>query len=101
LYAGYALPFLRPDAFPAFWAGVRKQVRPGGLIVVNFFGPRDSWQGRDEMSFIDLGAVKELAEGLELIAIDEEDKDGDSFLGPKHWHVFDLIAREPNAETTR
>jgi hypothetical protein len=101
LYAGYALPFLRPDSFPGFWSGVRDQVRPGGLIVVNFFGPRDSWVGREEMSFLDLDAVKGLAEGLEVIAIDEEDQDGDSFLGPKHWHVFDLIAREPTPETTR
>jgi SAM-dependent methyltransferase len=95
LYAGYALPFLRPDSFPGFWTGVRSQLRPGGFIVVNFFGPHDSWFGREEMSFIDLDDVKQLADGLELIAIDEEDKDGDSFLGPKHWHVFDLIARQP------
>jgi hypothetical protein len=39
LYAGYALPFLRSDAFPAFWTDVRSQLRPGGFIVVNFFGP--------------------------------------------------------------
>jgi hypothetical protein len=95
LYAGYALPFLRSDAFPGFWAGVRSQIRPGGFIVVNFFGPHDSWVGRKEMSFIDRDTVTQLAEGLDVIAIDEEDKDGDSFLGPKHWHVFDLIAREP------
>ena len=95
LYAGYALPFLDPDSFPAFWAGVRGQLRPGGFIVVNFFGQHDSWLGREGMSFVDLDVVKELAKGLEVIAIDEEDVDGESFLGPKHWHVFDLIAREP------
>ena len=51
------------------------------------------------MSFLDLEAVKSLADGLEVIAIDEEDSDGDSFLGPKHWHVFDLIARKPTPVT--
>jgi hypothetical protein len=95
LYSGYALPFLKPDSFPTFWAGVRSQLRPGGFIVVNFFGPHDSWVGREGMSFIDRDTVTQLADGLEVIAIDEEDNDGDSFLGPKHWHVFDLIAREP------
>jgi hypothetical protein len=95
LYAGYALPFLGPDAFPGFWTGVRSQLRPGGFIVVNFFGPHDSWFGREGMSFTDRDAVVQLADDLELIAIDEEDSDGDSFLGPKHWHVFDLIARRP------
>jgi hypothetical protein len=96
LYAGYALPFLKPDSFPTFWAGVRSQLRPDGFIVVNFFGPHDSWVGREGMSFVDRDTVTQLADGLEVIAIDEEDKDGDSFLGPKHWHVFDLIAREPS-----
>jgi hypothetical protein len=95
LYAGYALPFLNKDLFPEFWSGMRSQLRPGGSIVVNFFGLHDSWLGREDMSFLDLAAVKQLADGLEVIAIDEEDKDGDSFLGPKHWHVFDLVAREP------
>jgi SAM-dependent methyltransferase len=95
VYAGYALPFLEPAAFPGFWAGLRKQLRPGGFIVVNLFGPRDSWLGREGMSFVELNAVERLADGLESITIDEEDQDGESFLGPKHWHVFDLIARRP------
>ena len=69
------------------------QLRPGGILVVNFFGPRDSWAGRDGMRFIDADAVRELVDGLELLALDEEDQDGNSFLGPKHWHVFDVIAR--------
>ena len=46
------------------------------------------------MRFIDVDTVR-LVDGLELLALDEEDQDGDSFLGPKHWHVFDVIARRP------
>ena len=95
LYAGYSLPFLDPAKFNGFWDGVRSQVRPGGLVVVNFFGPHDSWAGREGMSFIDLDAVRRLVDDLEVLAIDEQDADGDSFLGPKHWHVFDVIARRP------
>ena len=95
LYAGFSLPFLDPAAFDSFWAGVRRQIRPGGFLVVNFFGPHDSWAGREGLSFIDLAAVRELVDGLEVLAIDEQDQDGESFLGPKHWHVFDVIARQP------
>ena len=40
LYAGYSLPFLGPDAFDRFWNAVRDRLRPGGILVVNFFGPR-------------------------------------------------------------
>ena len=92
---GYSLPFLGADAFDRFWNAARDRLRPGGILVVNFFGPRDSWAGREGMRFIDVDAVRRLVDGLELLALDEEDQDGDSFLGPKHWHVFDVIARRP------
>ena len=95
LYAGYSLPFLGADAFDRFWKAVRDRLRPGGILIVNFFGPHDSWAGREGMRFIDAEAVRRLVDGLELLALDEEDRDGDSFLGPKHWHVFDVIARRP------
>jgi SAM-dependent methyltransferase len=95
LYAGYALPFLGGDAFGRFWRAARERLRPGGVFVVNFFGPRDTWVGREGMSFIDLETVRRLVEGLEVLALDEEDQDGTSFLGPKHWHVFDVVARRP------
>ena len=95
LYAGYSLPFLDADAFDRFWSAVRDRLRPGGILVVNFFGPRDSWAGREGMRFIDVDEVRRLVDGLELLELDEEDQDGDSFLGPKHWHVFDVIARRP------
>ena len=49
LYAGYALPFLDGDAFDRFWNAARDWLRPGGIDVVNFFGPRDSWAGREGM----------------------------------------------------
>ena len=95
LYAGYALPFLGADAFDRFWNEARDRLRPGGILVVNFFGPRNSWAGREGMQFVEIDAVRRLVDGLELLALDEEDQDGDSFLGPKHWHVFDVIARRP------
>jgi SAM-dependent methyltransferase len=99
LYAGYSLPFLGDDAFERFWNAARDRLRPGGILVVNFFGPRDSWAGREGMRFIDADGVRGLLDGLELLALDEEDRDGDSFLGPKHWHVFDVIARQPPGPT--
>ena len=45
------------------------------------------------MRFTDVDAVRGLVDGLELLTLDEEDQDGNSFLGPKHWHIFDVIAR--------
>jgi hypothetical protein len=100
LYAGYALSFLEPAAFSRFWAAVRQRLRPGGLIVVNIFGVRDTWADDTSMTFLDLDGVHRLVDGLEVAAIDEEDADGDSFVGPKHWHVWDVIARQPMRVST-
>ena len=43
--------------------------------------PRDSWAGREGMRFIDVDTVRRFVDDLELLALDEEDQDGDSFLG--------------------
>jgi hypothetical protein len=95
LFAGYSLPFLDPTRFGTFWGGVRTALRPGGFLAVNFFCLRDSWAGRDGMSFLGIEDVQRLVEGLEVLGFEEEDQDGESFLGPKHWHVFHVIARRP------
>ena len=70
-------------------------LRPGGFVVVNVFGVRDTWAGDEFMTFVDRDTVDRMAAGLEVIAIDEEDADGSSFVGDKHWHVFDIVARRP------
>jgi len=95
LYSGYVLSFLSPEAFRTFWAGVRARLRPGGLLVFNIFGVRDTWAVEPGMTFLDLDGVHGLLDGLELLDLQEEDKDGDAFSGPKHWHLFDVIARRP------
>jgi 2-polyprenyl-3-methyl-5-hydroxy-6-metoxy-1,4-benzoquinol methylase len=95
LYSGYALSFLDPDAFRRLWTAIRARLRPGGHVVANIFGVRDSWADEPGATFLDLDAVHRLLDGLEIVALDEEDADGDSFGGRKHWHVFDIVARRP------
>jgi hypothetical protein len=59
--------------------------------------PREllSWASDPDMTFQDARAAKELFEGLEVESFEEEEEDGEAFDGPKHWHVFHVIAREP------
>jgi SAM-dependent methyltransferase len=95
LYAGYALSFVEPAAFAGFWERVRAALRPGGFLVVNVFGIHDTWADNPAMTFLDRDAAQFLLEGLEVIAFDETDDDGDSFSGRKHWHIFDIVARAP------
>ncbi|HEX5590335.1 MAG TPA: class I SAM-dependent methyltransferase [Candidatus Limnocylindrales bacterium] len=97
LYAGYALSFIPPAAFRRFWRRVRAQLRPGGFLVVNIFGVRDTWAGEPGKTFVARDEVFRMLQGLEVVSLDEEDQDGDSFTGPKHWHVFDIVARRPLA----
>jgi hypothetical protein len=70
-------------------------MRPGAIIAVNVFGVHDTWADDPDMTFIDLERARALVDGLEVIALDEEDADGPSGSGPKHWHVFDFVARRP------
>lgn len=95
LYAGYALPFVEPAHFQAVWARIREHMRPGAFLVVNLFGVNDTWAGDHELTFLDRAGAEALVEGLEIISFREEDADGSSASGPKHWHLFDVIARQP------
>ena len=47
------------------------------------------------MTFHDRAAVEALLDGLEILALDEIDEDGAATSGPKHWHVFEVVARQP------
>lgn len=93
VYAGYSLPFIRPDRFGTFWQIVLASVRPDGVIAVNLFGDRDSWTSIDAWSFHTEADARELFAGLKILKFDVFDDEGESFRGPKHWHIYDVIAR--------
>jgi trans-aconitate methyltransferase len=95
IYAGYSLPYQSPESFQRVWALLRAALRPGGVLAVNLFGDHDSWAGEKGMTFLTEETARLLFDGLEIVTWDEEDADGPAFSGPKHWHVFDVIARAP------
>ncbi|MEV6299136.1 class I SAM-dependent methyltransferase [Actinoplanes sp. NPDC051861] len=92
VYAGYSLPFTGPPSFSALWTLLRSTLRPGGRLAVNLFGVHDSWAGRPEMTFLDAAGARSLVDGLDIEYWDEEDAPGMAYSGPKHWHVFSIIA---------
>jgi SAM-dependent methyltransferase len=93
VYAGFALPFCAPDRFPYVWADIRDALRPGGLFAGELFGPHDDWYGRPAMNFHDRAGVTAMLTGMDILQLAEDDRRGMSFEGPKHWHVFHIIAR--------
>jgi len=95
VHSSYALPYCPPEDFDALWRRVRGALRPGGMLVVQLFGVRDGAAGTSGMTFHTLAQVQGLLAGLDLLHWREEDEPGTSFTGPKHWHVFHVVARRP------
>lgn len=95
VYSGFALPFCTPAAFPALWGSIRSALTPGAWFAGELFGPNDSWADHADMNFHDRVAVDALLRGLTVHSLVEDDRSGQSFTGPKHWHVFHVIAGNP------
>ncbi|WP_348788324.1 class I SAM-dependent methyltransferase [Leifsonia sp. NPDC080035] len=93
VYAGFALPFCEPGHFPYLWADIRDALNPGGLFAGELFGPHDEWFGRPGMNFHDRAGVEGMLAGMDVLTLAEDDRRGMSFEGPKHWHVFHIVAR--------
>lgn len=48
------------------------------------------------MTFHARAEVESLLEGFEVERLDEVEEDGETAVGtPKHWHLFDVVARKP------
>ncbi|MCI4326970.1 MAG: class I SAM-dependent methyltransferase [Thermoplasmata archaeon] len=95
VYASFSLPFCSPSAFPAFWASLRRSLRPGGHFAGQLFGDRDEWARRRSMTFHSAADVRRATRGYRVELLRETVEDGRSFEGPKHWHFFDLILEKP------
>jgi tellurite methyltransferase len=93
VFASFSLPFCPREAFPDLWARIRASLRPAGRFAGELFGDRDTWASDPAMTFQDERAARALFDGLEVASFVEEDEDGESFEGPKHWHVFHVIAK--------
>ncbi|MGP5374795.1 class I SAM-dependent methyltransferase [Brachybacterium alimentarium] len=88
------LPFVPQPAFGALWSRMRAALRPCGILAVDLFGDRDGWAGTVG-TYLSHGDVEGLLDGLEILELTEDERDGRSFSGPKHWHTFRVIARRP------
>jgi SAM-dependent methyltransferase len=95
IHAGFSLPFCPPHQFPAVWAQIRGALLPGAIFAGQLFGIRDSWADDPDMTFQNRAEVISLLGGLEILELHESERDGEAYSGPKHWHTFDILAREP------
>ena len=98
--AQYALPFASPGSFRRLMDSIRRSLVPGGVLAAQFFGDRDSWNTPGKgMTFVTRVELDRLLESFEVLVMREEEKDDGTAISktPKHWHVFHVIARKPQA----
>jgi tellurite methyltransferase len=96
VWASFSLFFCPPERFADVWAKVRGSIRPGGRFAGQILGDRDTWAVDPERTAFDRQAARALFDGLEIERFDEEENDGEACSGPKHWHVFHVVARCPS-----
>jgi tellurite methyltransferase len=97
--AHFALPFAGKANFDVVFERVKRALRPGGIFAGQIFGVNDEWNtpGQDNIAFHTRAQAEQQLRGFELIEFNEEDVDSHTADGtPKHWHVFNIIARKPS-----
>jgi len=94
IHASLSIPFCHPDHFPSLWEKIRNALTPSGRFAGQFFGVHDSWANDPDMTFHTEDQVHTMLNGLEIEYFHERDEDGEATSGPKHWHIFTVIARK-------
>ena len=98
VWAGFSLPFCPPEHFDALWSQIAASIAGAGRFAGQFFGERDSWASNGTMTFHTADQVRRLLGEFKTEVFHEVDEDGVAVSGPKHWHVFDVIARKAEAK---
>lgn len=94
IYAGYSLPFARPNEFMNMWNQIRNHLTHNGVFAGHFFGPDhngfNAWT-KSKMSFFTKDDLIGLLEGLKIIVLEEYyEKASNGSID----HSFDVIARK-------
>ncbi|MBL4644534.1 MAG: methyltransferase domain-containing protein [Candidatus Pacebacteria bacterium] len=88
------LPFLDKDTLLNSIPKMKDALVDDGVLAVTFFGVRDDWADKEDMSFFIREEVEELFSDMNVIMFSEEDYDGEIIQKiPKHWHIFRIIAK--------
>ncbi len=93
MLACFSLPFCEPEHFARLWNEITNSIRRGGRFAGQFFGVRDSWAVNTAMTFHTEEQVRAMLERFEVESFHEQDEDGHAASGPKHWHLFSVVAK--------
>jgi SAM-dependent methyltransferase len=92
LFASFSLFFCDPARFPHVWRRIGAALAGGGRFVGELLGDRDTWAPEADMSSFAESQARTLFDGWTIERFDEEEEDGEACSGPKHWHVFHVVA---------
>jgi len=95
VFASLSLPFAG-DKHDSSVRRALAAVRPGGWFVGVLFGHNDTWASNPAVSSVDRGDIVTIFSGFDPVEIKEEEFDGPSSIGKKHWHWYVVSARRPN-----
>jgi tellurite methyltransferase len=100
VWASFSLFFCAPARFPTVWGRVRAAIVPGGRFAGQLLGDRDTWSPQPDITAFTRDEAIALFDGWALERFEEEDEDeeDDPCAGTKHWHVFHVVARAPQAQ---
>jgi len=93
--AMFSLPFTNPDDFNSVFQKIINSLKKDGIFCGTFFGDRDGWAKKPNMTFHKKEELNGLLGGLETLSFKETEEDGTIADGTaKHWHFFNVIARK-------
>jgi SAM-dependent methyltransferase len=97
----HVLPFLPGADLPAVASAIVAGLRPGGVLCVTLFGPRDSWvTGPEPVTGTTEREAAALFPGMQPLHHVEREHDGPDAEGtPKHWHVLGQVLRRPGPQS--
>lgn len=95
IYCGWSLPHCPAAQFTSTWHTIRAALRPRGRIAAHLLGHRDDWAPDPASSAFGRDTLDILLAGLDIEHLKEIEEDRNSFDGLKHWHYYEIIARQP------
>lgn len=93
--ASFSLPFLAPPQFYKFWPVIQTSLDAGGRFSGTFFGERDGWNSRTDMTFLTPEELRHLFGQFEIEFFEEEEsvqKDAAGYT--KLWHRYGVVAKK-------
>lgn len=94
--SSFAMPLCEPERFRDLWSRIREALPADGRFSGQWYGTRDSWQGRPGMTFLGRNDAVDMLKGFDVEMFDEEESDGVTPRGKtKHWHIFHVVAHKP------